>query len=337
MTESDLKTEQPPAVSPSPARRWRRPIPPALSILLEIAVASIPVTGVVWIIGWFGKESKLDVWICLTIAGAGALLASCWGTLVRRRFWSRPARTLLNAVDLARQGELPVEDLSLINGHMAPLARSIQEVLRLAKLQKAELQEMEREVQGRIANNTDALERKIGSLRHQAMRDALTGLQNRRSMEQELPRVLAEHRAGAIDACLLMIDVDHFKLLNDTLGHVAGDNLLKEIGQIIRSTIRDKDVGFRCGGDEFVVLLNQAGPTIGLEVAKRLESLVEVLTRTLRLQINPQLSIGVCALSELAEPSPQAWLDVTDKRLYAVKAARGAHRKAETLRLKKSA
>ena len=338
MTEADLKTEQPEAVSLSQRLTAHRRISGVLSVFLETAAASLSVAGAVWIIGLSGKELKLDFWMCVAIAGAAALLVSCWRALAHRRLWSRPACALLSLVEGAYQGEVPIEELSQIGGRIVPLARAIQEVLHLQKLQKAELNQLEREVHGRIANRTDALERKIGSLKHQAMRDVLTGLLNRRSMEQEIPRFLTEHLTSARYACLLMIDVDHFKPLNDTLGHVAGDNLLKEIGQIIRSTIREKDMAFRCGGDEFVILLTNTSLSTGQRVSQRLDSLVGVLAQPLGLSLPPRLSIGVCALSELKEPSLQSWLDVADKRLYEIKSSRDTHRRTPAATpIKKSA
>jgi diguanylate cyclase (GGDEF)-like protein len=338
MKEPEFKTEQPDAVSPSYGRTLRGPIIAVLFVILEAAIVSIAVTGAVGTIGLFGMDLKLGFSNCLAIAGTAALLVSSWSALVRWWSWSKPARSLLRSVDQIRQGDGPIEELSKIRGHLAPLARTMQEVLHIQKLQKAELLEIEREVRGRIANRTDALERKIGSLRQQAMRDPLTGLLNRRSMEQEIPRLLGEHLSSARDACLLMIDVDHFKPLNDTLGHNAGDHLLKEIGQIIRSTIREGDMAFRCGGDEFVVVLSNTSMITGQSVSKRLESLVGVLAQPLRLPLSPRLSIGACALSELKAPSPLSWLETADKRLYAVKSSRETHRSISgAISMKKSA
>jgi len=70
-------------------------------------------------------------------------------------------------------------------------------------------------------------------------------------LDQYLPQMVEKCRGAENRSSVLMIDVDHFKLLNDTLGHAAGDDFLRDIGQIIQSTIRDQDAAFRCGGDEF--------------------------------------------------------------------------------------
>ena len=119
-----------------------------------------------------------------------------------------------------------------------------------------------------------------------------------------------------------MIDIDYFKTLNDTLGHAAGDELLRDIGQIIRSTIRENDAAFRCGGDEFVVVLPGCTEESAQSMAERLNSLVKALTRPLRLAQQPKLSIGLSTLNSIREPSAAGLLEEADKRLYEVKSAR---------------
>ena len=144
-----------------------------------------------------------------------------------------------------------------------------------------------------VANRTDALERTIGSLRQQATRDALTGLFNRRMLDQFLPQEIEQCWREKTNLAVLMIDVDYFKILNDTLGHAAGDELLRNIGQIIRSSIRENDAAFRCGGDEFVVVLPETGETAASSFAERFQSLVKGLARTLRIPQQPGFQSGL--------------------------------------------
>ena len=152
----------------------------------------------------------------------------------------------------------------------------------------------------------------------------LTGLYNRRMLDEHLPRLVERRKNASPGLCLLMIDVDHFKLLNDTLGHAAGDELLRSIGQLIRSTIREEDMAFRCGGDEFVIVLDDGAIDDGHIMADRLISLVDGLTRTLHVPLAPRLSIGVSRLSDLQDPTPQALMEEADRLLYEVKGARKA-------------
>jgi diguanylate cyclase (GGDEF)-like protein/PAS domain S-box-containing protein len=96
------------------------------------------------------------------------------------------------------------------------------------------------------------------TLRSQSIRDPLTGLFNRRYMEETLEREL--HRAARHKTLLgvLMIDIDHFKLFNDTFGHDIGDALLEELGSFLRANVRSEDVPCRYGGEEFIIILPEA-------------------------------------------------------------------------------
>jgi diguanylate cyclase (GGDEF)-like protein/PAS domain S-box-containing protein len=122
----------------------------------------------------------------------------------------------------------------------------------------------------------DITERKRfeGQLQHLADHDAMTGLLNRRRFEEELRRVVSEaHRYGD-EGAVLVLDLDHFKLVNDTLGHAAGDELVRTVAGSLRARLRTSDVLGRLGGDEFAVLL----PRADLAQARRLaEELLTIL------------------------------------------------------------
>jgi diguanylate cyclase (GGDEF)-like protein len=184
-----------------------------------------------------------------------------------------------------------------------------------------------------VARRTDALERAIGSLRHQATRDALTGLGNRRMLDVSLPKLMETCRAQKSDLCVMVMDVDHFKKLNDTLGHSAGDQLLRDLGQLIRSTVRVTDLSFRLGGDEFVVLMPAAEEQAATTLADRLVKLVDMYGKTLRVEPRPRVSIGLARMLAHPDATPDELLHVADKALYDVK----AERKKAAVHLAKSA
>ena len=92
-------------------------------------------------------------------------------------------------------------------------------------------------------------------LREQATRDPLTGLFNRRYLEESLTRELHRTSRGSSQLCIAMLDLDHFKRLNDTFGHEAGDVVLREVGQVLRDRLRKSDISCRYGGEEFVLVL----------------------------------------------------------------------------------
>jgi diguanylate cyclase (GGDEF)-like protein len=244
--------------------------------------------------------------------------------------FKRPLRELTEMLKGHRAGDTAIDDLSTITGAARPVAEVSQELLRDLRLERKKIAELEHEMSERIAHRTEALERMVGSLRQQATRDALTGLYNRRMLDQYLPQLIETCRQDNNDLCVLTIDVDYFKQLNDTLGHAEGDALLRSIGQLIRSTIRQNDAAFRCGGDEFLIVLPATSSEAATSLANRLTSLVDGLTQTLRINPKPGLSIGQSRLSTISEPTSDALLSEADRALYEEKSRRKrAHRSAE--------
>jgi diguanylate cyclase (GGDEF)-like protein len=108
-----------------------------------------------------------------------------------------------------------------------------------------------------------------------AVRDPLTGLVNRREFERRLDAFRAGGNAGGEVATLVYVDIDHFKRLNDTLGHAAGDSALRHLAGVLSAQIRDGDLVARIGGEEFAVWLPRTGLPEGLEVAERIRRAVE--------------------------------------------------------------
>jgi diguanylate cyclase (GGDEF)-like protein len=105
--------------------------------------------------------------------------------------------------------------------------------------------------------------------------DALTGLGNRRGFDEALDDALARARRNVNRVCVLVMDLNGFKLINDVHGHVAGDECLKQAATTIRATVRDGEGCYRWGGDEFAVLVPDASEGDGAALAKRLEAAVE--------------------------------------------------------------
>lgn len=254
------------------------------------------------------------------LAAAGMLLAVLWAGGRRRRLWSQPLAELEALLGAAREGREPIESLSRVGGKMAPLAGICRQLLKELREEQARCARLQDEIRQRVAGRTVALERTIGALRQQASRDALTGLLNRRTLDEYLPEAIARSRSAGAPLALLMIDVDYFKPLNDTLGHAAGDQMLKSLGQIIRSTIRETDAAFRCGGDEFVVVLEGCPREPAQSLADRIASLANALGKTFRVANPPTLSVGLAMLDEVREPTAIALLRRADQVLYEVKA-----------------
>lgn len=107
-----------------------------------------------------------------------------------------------------------------------------------------------------------------------AFTDHLTGLANRRRFERQLEREVARTERYGHPFCLLLVDIDDFKTVNDTRGHDAGDEALRQVSNVIQSGTRGIDTGARIGGDEFAVILPETNLERGLEVAERLRAAI---------------------------------------------------------------
>jgi diguanylate cyclase (GGDEF)-like protein/PAS domain S-box-containing protein len=112
-------------------------------------------------------------------------------------------------------------------------------------------------------------------LSYDASHDALTGLANRREFELRLKKALEMTQATGAQHAALFMDLDRFKAVNDTCGHVAGDELLRQLGEVLQNKVRAADVVARLGGDEFAVLLHNCGETDALQVAGTLLKAVQ--------------------------------------------------------------
>jgi len=257
--------------------------------------------------------------VTMLACAAGAAWMVARQREIERGVDSRRIAALIREV---RIGRAPIEELSAAWPQWQPLAAEVQELCRELREQKRATAALQDEIRQRIANRTDALERMNESLRLQANRDALTGLNNRRMLDQLLPQLINQCRSEGTMLAMLMIDVDYFKDLNDTLGHAAGDDLLRSLGRIIFCALRQQDAAFRFGGDEFVVLLPGCNRDIARAVSDRLQSLARSLCKAYKLPRSPRLSIGICTLADLAEPTAENLLRRADEMLYACKSTR---------------
>lgn len=165
-------------------------------------------------------------------------------------------------------------------------------------------------------------------LEHAAHHDALTGAVNRQGFERALQLVFGQ-QPGSRPAALLAIDLDHFKPINDTAGHAAGDAMLVAVAQAIASRVRSSDVVVRLGGDEFAVLLPRCTHERALAVAEKVREAITDLALTWEAHtLRVGASLGVAELSEHHE-SPAQWLAQADAACYEAKrAGRGTVRMA---------
>jgi diguanylate cyclase (GGDEF)-like protein len=159
-------------------------------------------------------------------------------------------------------------------------------------------------------------------LEYEATHDSLTGLWNRLAWKKLLVAEFERAKRSSSSVAVLMIDVDHFKLVNDTYGHSAGDCLLRNFGAALHALIRAYDHAGRYGGEEFMVLAQQLSAESLLDYAERIRTtLAELITSHEGISISVTVSIGGVFTSALDEEvSPDSLVRMADRALYRAKA-----------------
>ncbi|MEJ5172303.1 MAG: GGDEF domain-containing protein [Hydrogenothermaceae bacterium] len=156
-------------------------------------------------------------------------------------------------------------------------------------------------------------------LREQSLKDQLTGLYNRRYLEETIDKLVAQTKRRKTNLGILMIDVDYFKQVNDTYGHDAGDKVLAEVAKVITKSIREADIVVRYGGEEFMVLLIDIQEGKSVDVAEKIRKSVEETAINIgTTSLKKTVSIGV---SEFPVDSDKIWqcIKFADIALYKAK------------------
>ena len=197
----------------------------------------------------------------------------------------------LGAVTLSRRRRFSEAELTLLERALGGLARAVRLAQQLAHAQDT------------------------------ALHDGLTGLLNRRAMDERLSHelLLAKRHGSALS--LMIIDIDHFKDINDQLGHLVGDEVLCRLAESFRGCVRESDLLIRLGGDEFAILLPRTGLSGAADVARKIRETVEHVTVGLSTRaggVLPRVSIGVADL--LPGDDDKALMQRADTHLYHAKA-----------------
>jgi two-component system cell cycle response regulator len=167
----------------------------------------------------------------------------------------------------------------------------------------------------------DALKSNYQQTISRAITDSLTGLYNRHYLNAHLDNLVRQALNNNKPLSMIIMDVDHFKAVNDTYGHDIGDQVLKQIAEMIIKSIRSADLAARFGGEEFVVLMPETDAQQGLDAAERIRKTVEKMPMKVTHEvghINKTVSIGVAFLNDMGD-SGQALIKRADEALYKAK------------------
>ena len=201
------------------------------------------------------------------------------------------------------------------------LLLAVAAIFGLVQLRTSYLMNRRRLLEELVASQTRDLTEANRQLQDLASRDSLTEIYNRRYFLELAAVELERSRRSTRQASLLLIDIDHFKRVNDSFGHAAGDEVLKGVVATIKTLLRDSDLFARIGGEELVVLM----PETGIEAARLVADRLRVAIQTDRYPLPNQsvavtASIGLAVTTVPPEPLP-ALLERADRALYAAKAA----------------
>lgn len=229
--------------------------------------------------------------------------------LYLNRFVSRPVKKMIVGTEMIARGEHFNADIIKRNDEMGRLATAISSMGEEIASQQDEL----------IKTNDELL--KVNKqLEKLSTTDALTGLANRRYLLEHFAAEYERAKRYRHHLSILLIDVDHFKKVNDTYGHICGDAVLKKMSSVMRKTIRSTDLIARYGGEEIVVLLQETDKQQALLIAEKIRH--KVAAQTIVCEENPlviTVSIGVATYPGIDCSGPMQMLNVADQALYQAK------------------
>lgn len=296
--------------SPQSATTWNdSPLKTKLALLILLAAIGGSLIGMM---GVYVHNAVLPMWLGLAVLTGGLMwLGKYW-------IWL-PFDQLLRHLDQITRRERPTDIDPFFATRNDEIGRFAQGFNRFAQRSLRDHCEAKRLRRTLDQNVEQATRRATIQLRQMAMHDPLTGLGNRRFLEENLELLVNPSLATDTELVCIVIDMDNFKQINDSLGHAAGDDLLVLLADLIRGHKRQEDFAIRLGGDEFVVLLPGCQINRAEEFAQQLAMLFRQHTRTiLTAETSPDLSMGIATLNEAMTTGRQL-LEAADQNLYTAK------------------
>lgn len=255
-------------------------------------------------------------------AGSGAVLLALIFALIAAGSVSKGLAEIRTVLVRFGEGDLEARCSVIGPGEVRDIAREVNRTASRLDGMVNELGNERSALEQQVTGRTRELEQANRLLMDIANRDALTGLANRRRLEMELERNISFSKRTGQPLAVIMMDLDRFKICNDTAGHLVGDNILRAVASTLRSRVRVTDLVVRWGGDEFCILVPATQSQGAIAAAESLVDAVKEATSAIALPEPlepPTASAGVACFPEDGE-DPNTLIRNADAALYKVKA-----------------
>lgn len=245
---------------------------------------------------------------------------------LRVELLSTVAQVIGSLIDIAGKAELSNKNLESHIRHLAgasdsaSVLKAVNSILQDTRDFVTTTKQFENDIHATV-DDVQKLKKELSNARREAQTDALTQLNNRRSFDKELMQLIATHDQNNSDFCMILIDIDFFKKVNDEHGHLVGDKVLSSLANILKSKVRGSDFTARYGGEEFAILLPNTRITNAFAVAENIRTSIKKHKLVLR---RSGVSLGAITASfgvagHIKNESKEDFTERCDKALYRAK------------------